>query len=185
MTHKRKTIRDEVKRRLGLVPGVAGRVFVNRALPLFDQAFPLILLYTISDDIEKFQEAPQLYKRDLALGIEIVVGEPDDKTDDALDEVAEQVEAAMGAAMADYLTPPGGDSLLYDLQPGNSRLGLSEQGSRHFASLKMQFVATYLQALPGEETADALNDFNEAGILYMPAGSVVGDAVSDSVTFES
>lgn len=166
MTHPRKKIRDEIKRRLTGSTAAGSRVFTNRATPLFDQDYPLILIYTLTDSAEKYQEAPLMYRRDLTVGLDLVEGQVDEATDDALDALAVEVETVMGDAMADYLQEPGGDSLVMDLQLGQCRVGITEQGGEHFASLKMEYTASYLQAIPDEAQAAALDDFAEAGIDY-------------------
>lgn len=182
--HQRKLIRDEVERRLKAANTSAGlRVFTNRATPLQDNRdqYPCILLYTLQDNTELRNEEPREYKRDMVLAIELVAGQPDDDTDDTLDALAVEVEAVMAEAMSDYLQAPGGDCLVADLQLGDSKLGLTEQGNLYFSSLRIEYTATYLQYMPGAD--QDLDELDTVSINYSLEGKqALEDQAKDILT---
>lgn len=185
MIHQRKLIRDEVERRLKEAATAAGvRIYTNRATPLQDDRtlYPCILLYTLQDSTELRTEEPREYRRDMALAIELIAGQPDDDTDDTLDALAVEVEAVMAGAMADYLQAPSGDCLVADLQLGDSKLGLTEQGALYFSSLRIEYTATYLQHMPGEDS-QALDELDTVAIDYNLEGAqALEDQAKDTLT---
>jgi len=72
------------------------RVSLSRSIPSEDITFPLINVYTVSESVERFDEAPKRYRRRITLLIECLSrGDEDDQLDLYLEHLASQVENLM------------------------------------------------------------------------------------------
>lgn len=95
MPHKRQAIRDFLENLLGDLVG--GRVYKNRKPPLEEDAvYPLLLIYSGPERASRLT-MPNMTSRDYAVVIEIRVSELNN-VDDALDDLAQEVEDAMKEA---------------------------------------------------------------------------------------
>lgn len=85
------------------------RVHIGRTLPTKTDepsALPIILIYSLDEDVKRFNQAPKNYRRNLTINIECIDGgSDDDELDKRLEVLAETVE---------------------DLMEQDERLGLSE-----------------------------------------------------------
>lgn len=71
-------------------------VSVSRSIPSEDVTFPLINVYSLSESVERFDEAPKRYRRRMTLLIECLSrGDDDDKLDLANERLGFQVELLM------------------------------------------------------------------------------------------
>jgi hypothetical protein len=96
MTHPRKAIRLAVIEQLKIgVPSVSDRVFKSRAYPMGRQELPAICVYTLTEPNEELTLRGRLERR-LALAVDIYA-RATEAPDDELDDIAEEVEAAMNA----------------------------------------------------------------------------------------
>lgn len=95
MSDIRKQIRSAVTTRLrDAATAAADRVFPTRAISLDLPGLPALAVYTARESISLFGEAPREYKRQLEVVVECFCT-ADQASDDAVDDLATQVEAAM------------------------------------------------------------------------------------------
>lgn len=72
------------------------RVALSRSIPSESVTFPLINVYSVSETVERFDEAPKRYRRRMTLLIECLsAGDEDDGLDKALEILGRQVEILM------------------------------------------------------------------------------------------
>ena len=111
--HPRKAIRHAVVALLKNVTGADERVYATRTDTLKKSGMPAISVYTLRDPVRPDSEdaAQRELTRDLKLEIACWVSHSDAlSVDDAMDDICEQVEAAMEADR--YLSGAAGDSVL-------------------------------------------------------------------------
>lgn len=147
MAHPRKLIRDAVVERLKAASTSAdSRVFANRALPLFKNELPAILVYLSSEPSEISIEAPREYRRNLQLTLELVAqNNSEGGLDDALDELAEQVERVM-------FEDETFGGLVSDTILGETTAEIIEEGEKPVGAVKISFSMPYFQQIPAEPT---------------------------------
>lgn len=147
--HYRQRIRDAVKQRLLAANTLAGtNVFTSRARPVLEilQRQQMVLSVYTSD--ENSEPSPDSYNlvRTLTVSIEGMAGGGDD-LDDVLDNLAEQVEAAIDAddTLGTLLTEP------MELQSTVSEI--TARGNQQVGAFRMDFEAQYttplITELPG------------------------------------
>lgn len=72
------------------------KVFISRSIPVQSEELPCILVYSATENIEQFNEAPKDYRRRLTLIIECIdAGDNDDDLDERVEKLAEIVETLM------------------------------------------------------------------------------------------
>lgn len=75
---------------------VGDDVFSGRSVPTDHELLPAILVYTKSESVDRFDEAPKSYKRGLQITLEaITTNDTDEKLSDDLDDLAQGIENAM------------------------------------------------------------------------------------------
>jgi hypothetical protein len=96
MAHARKQIRDHIITLLTGLTTTGSNVFVSRVYPLNKADLPGLLIYTIEEQSEPGAMGGTL-DRVLSLAIDGVVKATGGAIDDTLDQIAEEVEAAITA----------------------------------------------------------------------------------------
>lgn len=90
----RRAVRERVKTILEGRTPAGGSVFVSRSLPDDAEALPAIGVYTTGENVERFNEAPKDYRRDLSLLIEVkLAGDNDEDLDRKREDFADVIEA--------------------------------------------------------------------------------------------
>lgn len=97
MSHARKQIRDAFAAAVTGLPTTGARVYIGRVHPLADGHEPSLLIYTGPESVEAHAMGrPRPLLRTLTLHAHAVVSATDG-VEDALDQIAAEVEAAIGA----------------------------------------------------------------------------------------
>lgn len=166
MPHQRQLIRQAVRDLLIGKTAAGTRVSTTRIYPYRKPELPAISVYTLEETVneEGSNTAPREYTRDLELEISgFVHGGAD--VDDAMDELALEIENAMAADP--YLGGTVGDSMLQ-----GTTMGLTGDGDTLTGMVTLTYAVTYRTLAP--EAPSGLDEFETAGVTHQPAG--VGDA---------
>lgn len=148
-TPNQKPIKRQIKEAIrGVLIGktdAKNRVSISQTTPTDDEEVPAILIYAVSENVNRFNQSPKDYKRVLTLTIECISnGNHDDDLDVQLENLGEQVEAIM--EMDETL----GD-LVDRVELTASAYATSEEGSTYMGSLFLTYdVVFYTNAIrPG------------------------------------
>lgn len=162
MAHPRKLIRQAVAAQLAGQTAAGARVFRSRMVPLKRVELPAIAIYTPEEEADfETDSAPRELKRTLQLYIESAADGTGD-VDDVLDDLAEQIEAAMDAD--DTLDGNASSSVLT-----RTELDVDESTGRTVSVIRLTYAVTYYAFAPAEVAAP--DDFITADIRH----SVNGD----------
>lgn len=113
MAHPRKLVRDAVVAILKNATAAGARVYATRIEPIRKSPLPAIAVYTLSEETEPTisNTAPRELVRIVKVEVSGFVAHSDAiPVDDAMDALAEEIEAALGADR--YLSGAAGDSML-------------------------------------------------------------------------
>lgn len=156
MAHPRKVIRQAVRDALIGATLAGANVFSSRGLPFAASQLPAISVYTLSDAGAEgnVRTAPRMRRQTVRLAIDLAVSMPaGGAVDDALDDLAEQVEAIMDADP--QLDGSASDSILE-----SSELGIIETGGRPMGGAQLIYLVEYVQRV-----ADGtLDDLDKVGV---------------------
>jgi hypothetical protein len=175
MTHPRKLIRHAVAAQLLNKTAAGDRIYKGRALPYRSVELPALAVYVPSETSVSNGTAPRELDRRPELVIEgaVRVSDPEG-IEDAMDDLAEQVEAALhadetfGAKAA-------------DAELRNTELDIIADGDQITGVVRLTFEVKYYAyvfdpALPSD-------DFRTVGAEYNPDGAVhPADRANDTVT---
>lgn len=188
MTHQRQKIREAVKALLENMGPWDDRVWTNRPNPLSQRPntqssrskLPAVLIYTRDESSEIVNEAPREYLRTVELVVEVAEA-MNDAIDDTLDGYAQTIERAI--LVDDTLGRDVDDCLIADqIRLVSSSLAITDTGDTMIGASILRFDVDYYEFLPGEETADALGDFEGANIEYNLGGEqLTEDAAHDEI----
>lgn len=132
------------------------RVSISRSIPSESAIFPLVNVYSLSETVERFDEAPKRYRRRMTLLVECLsVGDDDNKLDDTLEKLGSQVEALMekDETLGGLLNKLELTSTDYQLEPdGESPMGL----------LALRYSLEFFTTPYNDE--DGLSDLNEVDL---------------------
>jgi hypothetical protein len=175
MAHQRKLIRDNRVAALKNATAAGMRVFPTRLDPLKPTELPAISVYTLSEETDEASAdtAPREIKRTLELEVRLWVAHSDGvHLDDAVDALAEQVEAVMDADR--YFGGTVSDSYLKKVE-----MEVDEDTDPLIGVARMFYAATYRTspAAPG-----GLDDFKTVDAKYQLVGGVA-DTVPAEDTF--
>jgi hypothetical protein len=164
MPHQRTLIRRAVVAQFLGQTDAGQRVFPTRIVPLRTTELPAISVYTLEDTVsaDSSTTGPRTLIRDLPIQIEGWV-KANDNVDDAMDELAFQVETAMHRDQ--YLGGTVGDSIL-----DTTVMEVVEEGGRLLGLVVLTYVATYRTMAP-EEPAEP-DKFITADTTRMVVGGV-------------
>jgi hypothetical protein len=151
MAHYRTTIRNAARDILMELPTTAGRCYVSRYYPVAQNKLPCLCVYTLSEASEPHRiGSGRALMRTLELVVECIA-EANDVLDDRLDEMAFEVEEAIGADTT--LGLPDG---VYDCTLTGTRVGLRQPGQeteKQTGSAVLTFEVTYRTLLASPDTA--------------------------------
>lgn len=162
--HQRQAIRRAAVAALVDRTGAGGRVYPTRVLPARRLELPMIAVYTDDESIdgESASSAPRNLDRAADLVIEALVAVPPpriddpvtDFVDDAMDDMALQIEMAMDVDR--YL-----DDTVMDAVMSGTTTEVIQEGDRLMGLVTLTYSVTY-QQLPAE--AAAVDEFLLAGV---------------------
>lgn len=184
-TSRRIEIRNEIIRLIKQAGTAAGdNVLSNPSIVHKD--LPVVAVYTRSEDMEKFSEAPRQWKRDLTVVIEIVARGPEEpvdaddemeKVEDVIDGIAYQIEKVL--ALDDSL-----GQCVSDLFPVSTDFEYTSDGEMPIASCRLTYTARYHQFLPASSEEQAgISNWETANVTYRighdnsSPGATIGEAV--------
>lgn len=146
MTHVRAQIRATVKTTVTGLATTGSNVFASRVRPVSDGDLPCLLVYTLEEESEPLSKgSPPALVRTLDLVIE---GLARSKTalDDALDQIAAEVEAALAADLT-----LGGLARFSALT--SSAVAVDAEGDSNYGAIRMTLTVEYHTAGNDPETA--------------------------------
>lgn len=169
----RKQIRHEVSDLLlSANTDVGAKVYPSRARSLWATEQPCICVYTLNDQAELMEQTPPRYKRTLDVAIEIIVA-MDDDYDDAVDDIAEQVEQVL---LQNNELPTTGATI----KLAGTEITLRAEGDKVHASAIVRASAEYEQEFTVAD--DDLDDFLKADVEWNTGGQQhVDDRASDEI----
>jgi hypothetical protein len=133
------------------------KVFVSRSVPVDVEDLPAILIYSTSENVRRFNEAPKDYQRELTVAVEcLATGNDDDDLDLKLEVLGETVESLM------EIDETLGD-IVHKVELTGTGYTQDPDGQSPLGSLVLQFAVTfYTDAIrPG---SICLPDFKEIGV---------------------
>lgn len=157
MAHPRKIIRHAVVALLTGVTAAGDRVFSTRVEPLKKRPLPSLSVYALGEPVRDggSNTAPRELTRDVRVEIAGWVAHSDSlSVDDAMDDLAEQIEAAMDADP--YLAGAAGDSILE-----STEMEVSNDGDRLIGIVALTYSVTYYTSPAAPANLD---DFERAGV---------------------
>lgn len=163
MSSERKAIRAAMVAALSGKTSAATRVFANRTDPVMDQAtdidagteeFPVLLVFTRSETSEVFDESPRRYRRKAEVLVEGTLN-AGDQSDDALDDLADEIENAV--LVDDTL---GGTA--NDVKLTGTTMVLGSNGRKTIGGVTLTFEVEYFTYAPaaGVQVLDDLGTVN-------------------------
>jgi hypothetical protein len=162
MAHPRELIRKQAVAVLLDATTAGSSVYASRVAPLISNGWqselPAIIVYTMDESGEIFNQAPREYLRRVDLVVEIHA-EGNGALDDTLDTLARQVERLL--LMDDTL---GGTA--NDLQYKRSRMVLLDQSEHLTGACRVIFEAEYFDRHPDDLFNETLPDFNTLTTEY-------------------
>jgi hypothetical protein len=148
METTRKIIRKKIRELLLNKTKACERVYTNQASPTWIENLPAIIIYSLSEDITKFNQAPRELKRDLQVVIEIMASgaeEPNtachNTAEDCLDDIAEQVECIM--SKSETLDGVCDDNILSSIE-----FDFVPEGQKPVGSARLIYTVTYVEHSP-------------------------------------
>jgi hypothetical protein len=174
VAHPRQLIRDAVTALLTGETVAETRVFKTRMVPYRRAQLPALAVYSLNEPVERGNAAPKELERRLELAIEgALIGT--DNVDDALDDLALEIETAMHAD--DTLTDTAEDSIL-----SSTELEVVEDGDRTVGLVRLVYSVTYFTHAP--ETG-ALDSFTTGNVKTSLSNEVAtADQPEDTITVE-
>lgn len=181
--HPRTLIRYAVAALLVAAATAAGtRVYRTRKVPHRTAELPVINVYTLEESTrdESQRTSPRELERDISLVLECWVTASDEKIDDAMDDIAKQVEDAMHADF--YLPDPQGEETAADSMLQSTTLEVLEQGDRLLGMAALVYSVTRRDIVPAAPTLD---DFLRFRAVYNLGNEVHPNEVAeDTVTVQ-
>ncbi len=156
MTHPRELIRKQAVAVLLGATNAGASVYASRVAPLISSGWqselPAIIVYTMDDSGEIFNQAPREYRRQVEMVVEIHA-EGNEALDDTLDTLARQVERLL-------LTDDTLGGTVNDLQYVRSRMVLLDQAQQLTGACRLIFEAEYFDRHPDDLFNQTLPDLN-------------------------
>lgn len=168
MAHQRQLIREAVKAQLVGKTSAGARVYETRVVPWARMSLPVLAVYTLKESVDPTSRASA--PRELARSAELVVEgvvEAGENVDDALDELALEVERALHADPT--FAGTASDSIL-----ASTDLEVGEEGGKPVGFFRLTYTVTFYTYAP--EAADVpLQDFATADVRHELGGNVHPD----------
>lgn len=171
--HERQAIRDAAVTALAGATAAGARVYKTRLAPIRQAELPAISVYTEEESVtpESLKTSPRELTRSVTLAVEAWV-RATDNVDDALDDLALEIETAMDADQ--NLGATAFDSILM-----RTEIGLKLDGDRPMGCVHLEYAVTYHTDLRVTESADT---FDTAGIDYRVNDVAATDQAQDLLT---
>lgn len=164
--HQRQLIREAVVARLLNRTAAGPRVSKMQATPHRATKLPALAVYILSDTVDDTNStAPREFKRNVDLHIQGLV-ELTVNVDDALDDLALQVETLMGAD--DTL-----DSTVADCRLSQVEIEILPDGERPVGYVDLQYAVTYYTSVGIEAT----DPFRTGGVQHDASGATAHDII--------
>lgn len=177
MAHQRKLIRHAVVALLVAANTAAGaRVKATRVEPHKKSQLPAISVYTQHEvvDTEASTSSPREYMRETQLEITAWVAHTDaNPADDQMDDIAEQIEAAMEA---NRYVPSGADELVAESMLVSTETQVVEDDGRSEPLVGI-IVLTYAIQYRTSPALGTLDDFLRVDAKQTPVGGIEDDTV--------
>lgn len=168
----RRTIVTERLRTILLNKTDAGsRVWRNLGESVWREELPAIVIYSRSENIELFNQAPREYKRELEVSIEIMAEGPDEPNDadgvllqNKLDILAEQVELEINRddTLGKYTDGNGQECLVAEETVLNNVEFEFIPGDQPSGAIKLIYMITYIETRPSSlEEQMTVQDLNQ------------------------
>jgi hypothetical protein len=173
MPHPRTVIRTAIRDVLLGATSAAARVYKTRVLPLRKVELPAIAVYTLEEPVtaDSINTAPRELTRQPAVTIEGWVKDTDGvDLDDALDDLALEIETAMHADP--YLGGAAGESILSD-----TVIEVVEIGDRLLGMIALTYDVTYRTLAPDAPADEDMDDFVTVEATHDIGGAVHEDEV--------
>jgi hypothetical protein len=168
MAHPRKEIRHAVRDLLAAAATAAGdHVTATRIFPYRKGDLPAISVYTLEETID--EESAESAPRELLRSIDLEVAgfvHAGSAVDDAMDDLAEQIEAAMDADPT--FGGKAADSFLR-----STTMGLTGDGDTIAGMVTLTYDVTY-RTTPADPVED-VDEFLTADVVHNPGGNVHPD----------
>lgn len=172
--HQRKTIRDGIAAALVAAGTSAGdRVYPTRVVPWKRLELPAVSVYVLSESSDDGQTAPREYKRKAQISVEAAV-KPGGSVDDALDQLALEIEEAMSSDVTF-----GGKCV--DCTLTTTELEVMEKGDELVGFLQQVYAVTYYTDIPTAVLDDLETIAAETSLGGLQA---TADRMKDTVTFQ-
>ncbi len=145
----RKAIRADAVARLKAAATLAGNnVFKSRTSRFGDDVLPGLNVLTSEEQKRGLGEGAPSFRAELTLAVEVLVAETDD-ADDTLDDLVDQVEAAL-------MTDPEWVRAFERVVSVDSRMGIANDGDKRHASavvaFRLQYTAIFDPVVPDDLT---------------------------------
>lgn len=170
MSSARKAIRHAIAAVLLNNTAAGAHVYASRTRKIPASSLPAILIYTREESAEIYNASPRELKRVLSVGIEIAA-RADDDLDDALDDIAQQVERIMSENQT--LSDTASDVLLT-----RTDIALTSEGDNQHGSAILAYDVTYYTLDvsegvegPGVPQENVLTPFARGGTEWRPNGA--------------
>jgi len=151
MLHPRTLIRKAV---IDILKGktLAGdRVFSNRSIPATEENLPIVHVFTLSEDIDEYSQAPRALARALSLVVEVIArGTKDAPLEDCLDEISMQIEQTL--SLDDTLNRTCDDCILSSVS-----FETVDDGALPIGSCRLTFTVKYVTDMPNSVEDQAVN----------------------------
>lgn len=167
--HPRAAIRASIAQRLSLQTTAADRVFVSRFLPYSEKKLrtvgPILLVHTESDDADRVQAAPPIYRHTLRVSVDAVavVQGPD---------ILEQLDAIALAVEAIVLQDETHGGIALETRIAGSASAVDEEGEEQIAALRTLFDVEYENDRAIDPTPDDLTTVHVDVDMAPPDGQV-------------
>lgn len=171
--HERQAIREAIVTALTNETAADDRVFKTRLAPLPRALLPAISVYTQDEETEPASKrtAPRELKRTVTVGIDAWCSAKED-VDDALDDLALEIEAAMDEA------DQGLGGTAFDCVLARTEVGFKTDGDRPMGCVHLEYEVTYHTELRVVAPTD---DFDTASVSYLADGVDEDDQREDLV----
>ena len=169
MAHQRTLIRRAAVAALVGNTAAEERVYPTRKVPYRGKELPVIAVYTDDEESQDADRAPRELDRNVDLSVEAWVatsGDPEPNVDDAMDDIALEIEAALHADLhlGNLLDDPG-------LELTGTSTDLVTVGDLEIGLVVLTFNARYNTLAPQPAADDTLADFRELDQDYSLAGA--------------
>lgn len=138
MVHARQQIRERVATIVGSLTTTGSRVHQSRVYNVQESELPCLLIYTVSEEVEGPQTIGQA--RRIVRVLELMIegkAQATSTLDDTLDNIAAEVEAAIGADQSLGINVL--DTLLASVE-----IDYTAEGDKPIGSISMRYAVTYI-----------------------------------------